>query len=95
MNAFKQKFCFFLQRSYAYTSHALAVWLKEKYRIRILGLHGRASHARISPVAKAYDNALLLDRDVHNRYKDETLDLEYLRRLEKEYGIPNVWPTSP
>ncbi len=94
MNARKPKFCFFLQRSYAYTGHALAVWLKEKYGVTEFSAYTgvRRMHEYLLSQKDIRYSALLLDEDVHNRYKDETLDLEYLRNLEKEYGIPNVWP---
>lgn len=36
--------------------------------------------------------SLILDEDIHKRYRDEALDMEYLRTLEKEYGIPNLIP---
>ncbi len=36
--------------------------------------------------------ALLLEEDIHKRIKDEVIDYEYLARIEKEYGIPNLWP---
>ena len=90
----KPKICFFLQRSYALTGHALACWLKEKYGVEefcaYTGL--RKMHEFLTSQRDVRYTSLLLDEDVHARYKDEKLDLIYLERLEKEYGIPNVWP---
>ncbi|MDO8564459.1 MAG: hypothetical protein Q7R88_00510, partial [bacterium] len=90
----KPKICFFLQRSYAYSGHALAVWLKEKYGVTdfcaYTGL--RRVHEFLKSQTDIPYTSLLLDEDVHNRYRDEKLDMEYLRVLEKEYGIPNLWP---
>lgn len=88
------KICFFLQRSYALTGHAIVQWLNEKYGIRefcaYVGLRRMYEFLKSQNDINYTD--LLLDEDVHNRYKDEKLDLNYLRSLEKEYGIPNVWP---
>src|SRR3989344_6022338 len=88
------KICLFLQRSYAYTGHALACILKEKYGVTefcaYVGL--RRIHDFLKSQKDVHYSALLLDEDVHNRYRDEKLDMEYLRSLEKEYGIPNLWP---
>lgn len=88
------KICFFLQRSYAFTGHALARCLKEKYGVTefcaYVGLR-RMYEFLQSQSDIAYTN-LTLDEEVHNRYKEEKLDLQYLRWLEKEYGIPNLWP---
>ena len=36
---------------------------------------------------------LVLDEDVHARYKDEKLDMDFLRAFERgEYGTPTLWP---
>ncbi len=87
------KVCFFLQRNYARTGHLLAVWLKEKYGVRdfcaYVGLR-RSYEFLISQKDISYGR-LVLDEEVHNRYREEKLDLNYLKRLEQEYGIPNLW----
>src|SRR3989338_8403281 len=90
----KPKICFFLQRSYAFTGHALAVWLQEKYGVtEFCSYTGvRRMHEFLKSQKDILYTELLLDEDVHNRYKNEKLDLSYLRALEKEYGIPNLWP---
>ena len=90
----KPKICFFLQRSYAYTGHALAIWLREKYGVTEFCAYTgiRRIHDFLNSQTDVPYSALLLDEDVHNRYKSELLDLNYLRWLEKEFGIPNLWP---
>ncbi len=35
---------------------------------------------------------LLLDEEVFDRYKNEQLDIEYIKNFEKQYGIPTLWP---
>lgn len=88
------KGCFLLQRSFAPIGHAMAYIFQKKYQV--------AEHCAYVSVRKNYEfllnqtdvkyTSLLLDEDIHPRYKDETLDLKYLAWLEKEYGIPNLWP---
>jgi len=36
-------------------------------------------------------SALLLDEDILSIYKNEKIDLAYLKELESEYGIPTLW----
>lgn len=36
--------------------------------------------------------SLILEEDIHNALSDEKVDYDYLRAIEKEYGIPNLWP---
>ncbi len=36
--------------------------------------------------------SLLLEEDIHKKLFTEKIDLDYLKWLEKEYGIPNLWP---
>ncbi len=90
----KPKICLFLQRSYAYTGHALAIWLKEKYGVTEFCAYTgvRRMHEYLQSQKNVPYTGLLLDEDVHNRYKDEKLDPNYFRWLEKEFGIPNMWP---
>ncbi len=88
------KICFLLQRNYALVGHALACWLKEKYGVNefcaYTGL--RRIHEFLKSQTALHYHTLLLDEDVHARYKDEKLDLGYLQWLERELGIPNLWP---
>ncbi|MEK7646881.1 MAG: hypothetical protein AAB378_00725 [Patescibacteria group bacterium] len=35
---------------------------------------------------------LLLEEDIQKQYESEPLDLNYIKYLEREYGIPNLWP---
>lgn len=88
------KICFFLQRRFAFLAHNLAVILKEKY-----GIHDFCGYVNLRSSFNFLKNqtdiqysALLLDEDVQKQYKNERLDLNYLRWLEKEYGQPNLWP---
>lgn len=88
------KGCYLLQRNFAPVGHAIAYVFSKKYNV--------AEHCAYVSVRKNYDfltrqsdvnyTALLLDEDVFAQYKFEELDLAYLKWLEKEFGIPNLWP---
>lgn len=88
------KICFFLQRRFAYLGHNLAVILKEKYtELDFCGyVNLRSSFDFLSSQKEIKYSALLLDEDIQKKYKEEKLDLDYLQWLEKEYGMPNLWP---
>jgi hypothetical protein len=88
------KACLLLQRKFAFIGHKLAISLKEKYGINeFCGLVCvRSSYEFLKDQKDITYTSLLLDEDMHNKHKTETLDLDYLKNLEKEYGIPNLWP---
>src|SRR3989338_6917129 len=88
------KICFFLQRRFAYLGHNLAIILKEKYGVSdFCGyVNLRSSFNFLSSQKDIKYSNLLLDEDIQKKYKEETLDLNYLQWLEKEYGTPNLWP---
>lgn len=88
------KICLCLQRRFAYIGHALAE--------RIHTQHSDISFCAYVYTRQSADflrrqtlvpyTELLLDEDVHEAYKREPLDMDYLRSLERDYGIPNLWP---
>lgn len=88
------KICFQLQRRFAYVGHKLALTLKQKYGItEFYGyVYLRSSFNFLQKQKDVNYTSLLLDEDIHNRYKDEPLDLGYIKKIEKEYGLPNLWP---
>lgn len=88
------KICFFLQRRFAFVGHNLATLLKEKYGLNdFCGLVSqRSSYNFLKKQQDVNYSCLLLDEEVHNKFKDESLNLDYLCWLEKEFGIPNLWP---
>ncbi|MEK7598938.1 MAG: hypothetical protein AAB474_00595 [Patescibacteria group bacterium] len=88
------KACLLLQRRFAYVGHAMAAVLRKKYGVQdFCGYVYQRDSLNFLKTQKEINYAeLLLDEDIHKQYKDEPLDLNYLRWLEKEYGIPNLWP---
>src|SRR3989338_6028404 len=88
------KACFLFHRRFAYAGHAMVLTLRKKY-----GIEKFCGYAHLRPslqFLKSQNNIsytqLLLDEDIHKQYKNEPLDLEYLKHLEQEYGIPYLWP---
>lgn len=89
------KGCFYLQRRFAYIGHAMAVLLKEKYGIKEFCAYvdSRSSFDFLKKEQEDFIyTQLLLDQDLHKTYAKEPLDFNYLNWLEKEYGLPNLWP---
>lgn len=88
------KVCLLLQRRFVYVGHSIAIFLKEQYGVsdfcayvyRRQGLEYLLNQRDVTYCS------LLLDDDIHKKYKEEKLDIEYLKYLEKEFGIPNLWP---
>lgn len=87
------KFCFLLQRRFAYVGHQLALILKEKYGItKFCGyVYTRESFKFLKKQTDISYTSLLLDDEIHKSYKDEKIDWPFLNQLEKEYGIPSFW----
>lgn len=88
------KSCIVLQRRFAPIGNAIALELKNKYGVKeFCGYVMTRNAQRFAHSQKdiAYTD-LLVDEDLHNQYKSEKLDIEYLKKLESEYGFPNLWP---
>ena len=88
------KICFILQRRFAYVGHKMALIFKEKYGINeFCGyVYTRASFEFLKKQTDINYTSLLLDEEIHKSYKNEPLDLDYIAWLEREYGLPNLWP---
>ena len=88
------KACFLLQRRFAYIGHIMAQIFRKKYGINeFCGfIETRSSFEFLKSQNDITYTQLLLDEDIHKQYKNEPLDLDYLKNLEKKYGLPNLWP---
>lgn len=88
------KVCFLLQRRFAYIGHAMALTFRKKYGInKFCGyVETRPSYEFLKSQKDISYTKLLLDEEIHKQYKSEKLDLNYLKQLEQDYGIPNLWP---
>ncbi len=87
------KICFFLHRQFAYIGHNLARLLKEEYGVQeFCGyVQLRSSYDFLISQKDIAYTCLLLDEDMHEQFASERVDMEYLKRLENEYGIPNLF----
>lgn len=88
------KICLLLQRRFAYVGHTMAMTFKKKYGInQFCGyVQTRDSFKFLKSQKDVAYTKLLLEEDIQKQYKSEPLDLNYIEYLEKEYGIPNLWP---
>jgi hypothetical protein len=88
------KLCFYLQRRFAPIGHALAKEMKRRYpATEFCGfVELRSGYKKLLMQTDVVYSKLLLEEDIHAKYKAEKLDLDYLKRLEEEYGIPFLWP---
>lgn len=83
-----------MQRRFAFIGHNLAIYLKEKYGVNefCAYAHLRSSYDFLMKQRDINYSTLLFDDDIQRKYKEEKLDLDYLKYLEKEFGLPNLWP---
>lgn len=83
-----------LQRRFAYVGHAVARTLKERYGVSdFCGyVYTRQSAEFLKRQSDISYGTLLIDSEVHERYKTEPLDHDYLAGLERRIGLPSLWP---
>ena len=88
------KILFFLHRNFARFGHALAVNLKEKHLVENFSAYAQLRLAKeiLESQNDIKYEPLLLDEDIHEKYKKEKIDYEFLKKLENDYGLPNLWP---
>lgn len=88
------KCCLLLQRQFAYIGHYLAKELKEKHGIEeFCGyVYLRSSYNFLTSQKDINYSTLLLDQDIHCKWRDEKIDESYLADLERRIGLPNLWP---
>lgn len=88
------KICFLLQRRWVLIGHSFAHHLKKEFPDTefCAVVQMRPSFEFLQKQKSINYTELLLEEDIHKKLFTEVLDLEYLRWLEKEFGIPNLWP---
>lgn len=87
------KICLVLQRQFAYVGHALARELKDRGVDEFCGyVYKRSGLSFLQKQSDLRYSTLLLDEDSHAHYRHEPIDWTYLKRLEREYGQPNLSP---
>lgn len=88
------KGCLILQRRFAYVGNAVARTLQERYGVSdFCGyVYTRQSYDFLKTQTDIKYGTLLLDGEVHDKYKDEKVDQAYLDTLAKKIGLPSLWP---
>ncbi len=87
------KICLVLQRHFGPVGHTLAVALKERGVEEFCAfVNLRENIPFLTSQKEIAYTSLLLDEDLYHAFKKETTDREYLTKLEREYGIPNLAP---
>ena len=88
------KVCIVFQNSYVHTGHAMALELKDRYGVQEFCGYIFSDYATsfLRGQKEVSYTDLLSDTEVHERFRDEQLDFDYLTSLENEYGLPNLWP---
>lgn len=89
------KGCFVLHRRFAFLGHYTARHLKDMGVMQeACGIvYTKPSLDFIQAQTDLSYTTLLYDEEIHARYKNETIDPEYLKKLEEEYGLPSLWPS--
>ncbi len=88
------KICFLLQRRFTPIGIALAHEILQKHPgttfCSYVDTKSRCAFLKEQVVTPF--TAFLIEEDIHKKICNEKIDTEYLKWLEKEYGIPNLWP---
>ncbi|MDO8482056.1 MAG: hypothetical protein Q7S75_03160 [bacterium] len=89
-----RKVCFVFQRRFTCVAHKIAIELREKH-----GVSEFCGYVYLRSSAKFLRNQkdipygkLLVDEEIHDASAHETVDWKDIEELEREYGIPNLWP---
>ncbi len=88
------KGCLLLQRGFAYLGNDIAAHLKNTYGINnFCGyVYLRSSYDFLKSQKDITYSELILDEEIHKLFIKEKIDYEYLASLERDYGIPYLWP---
>lgn len=87
------KACLVLQNQNSRIAHAIGLYLKEHH-----GVESFSAYAVSQPAADLAKNQtdiiynpILIDHELHDAYKQEKVDLNFIKEFEKKYGPPNLW----
>lgn len=90
----RKKICLFLHRRFTPLGHAMACHIKHLCPETEFCAYvsTRQSLELLTAQKDILYTSLLLEEDIHKTLYGEKIDMAYLRSLEREYGIPNLWP---
>lgn len=88
------KACLIFQRRFTRVAHSIAKKLRDEHGVsEFCGfVYLRSSFNFLKTQNEVPYSSLLLDQNIHDQYKDQPVDWNYIDQIEKEYGIPNLWP---
>lgn len=92
------KVLFFFNWEFTTLCHALALRLKERYGFKDSDFSGLAVQKKDYDFLKSQKDIQYSRIGVLSEYMNpqkvlgQQLDISYLRQMEKEYGVPNLWP---
>lgn len=88
------KACLIFQRRFTRVAHAIAKDLKERHGVtEFCGyVYMRTSLEFLQQQNEIRYNTLLDDEGIHDAILKEPVDPSYIETLEREYGIPHLWP---
>lgn len=94
MSKTPRKVCLIFQRRFTSVAHRVAIEMRDTHGISdVCGyvyLNSSAKFLRDQKDIKYGE--LLVDEEIQDASKHENLDWSYIKELEREYGIPNLWP---
>lgn len=87
------KACIVIQNQYGKLGHAIALHLKEKYGVTdfCAYLFSTGAQEFIRRQTDIPYDPILVDHELHAQYKNEPIDLEYIRRFDETYTPPHLW----
>lgn len=88
------KGCVVLQGNYAKLGHSIAYQLKYKYGVDDFCAYVISKRAKtfVGSQTDLIYTGILIDEEMQNKYHREKVDIDYIKTIEKKYGIPNLWP---
>ncbi len=89
-----RKVCLIFQRRFTSVAHKIALELKHTHGVsEFCGYVYMNSSAKFLREQKDISyGGLLVDEEIHEASRNEPVDWAYLEEIEREYGIPYLWP---
>jgi len=88
------KICLYLQRRFTFLGHEIAKQLKESYGVSDFCCYVQLKYAEkfIKEQKDINYSTILCDTELHAQADKEQVDWDYIKKFEKKYGVPNIWP---
>ena len=88
------KVCLAMDQRSSVFGYAIATLLRERYQVKTFYDIGcRKKDEAFFKFQKEFSYKLLfVKEELDKKAKEEKIDISYLKSLEEEYGLPNLWP---